>query len=308
MFRKILLNPLIAGFLPAFLAPMVSFSAKMWKQTKMPAISTSFNRFLSLLCLQLALTATAYGELPGLSAPQMQWLGDRIFQNECGFRFDCLASWNQGEDFPSLGIGHFIWFRAGQTEPFEETFPALLAYYQRQDVALPDWISRLPEHDSPWQSRQQFYAESNAANMQELRQFLAGSTSLQVEFIAHRMRKSMPSMLIAAPSEQRHAIESTFYQISQTHPPYGIYALIDYVHFKGTGSNPSERYQGVGWGLLQVLQQMQNSPADLENFVESAQVVLARRVANAPVARRERRWLAGWKNRLRTYLPPALVN
>jgi hypothetical protein len=55
--------------------------------------------------------------------------------------------------------------------------------------------------------------------------------------------------------------------------------------------------------LLQVLQQMQSTTVSLENFVAAAEVVLRRRVDNAPVERDEQRWLAGWVNRLQTYLP-----
>ena len=34
----------------------------------------------------------------------------------------------QREDFPSLGIGHFIWYRADQQSTFEETFPQLIEF------------------------------------------------------------------------------------------------------------------------------------------------------------------------------------
>ena len=78
------------------------------------------------------------------------------------------------------------------------------------------------------------------------------------------------------------------------------------MHFKGTGVDKNERYQGQAWGLLQVLQQMQGSAATLENFVTAAGLVLERRVANAPPERNEQRWLPGWKNRLLTYLPAAV--
>jgi hypothetical protein len=75
------------------------------------------------------------------------------------------------------------------------------------------------------------------------------------------------------------------------------------VHFKGDGSNLAERYAGVGWGLLQVLQDMPaQGTSPLADFVTSAKAVLARRVANAPPERNEQRWLAGWNNRLGTYL------
>lgn len=87
----------------------------------------------------------------------------------------------------------------------------------------------------------------------------------------------------------------------------GAYALIDYVHFKGDGSKPSERYQGTGWGLLQVLQGMENhsSHMALQAFAASAAAVLEQRVALAPPERDEQRWLAGWHKRLQTYVPAA---
>jgi len=273
----------------------------------MPVIPTSFNRFLRLFlllsALQLPLIEVAQSQLPALSEQQLLWIGDRVYQNECGSRFDCLTSWNQGEDFPSLGIGHFIWFRADQKEAFVETFPALLAYYQARGVRLPDWIEALSSLDSPWQTRSQFMAESQGAEMQELRQFLARTTTVQVDFIVQRLRDSIPAILSDLTAEQGKLVENQFYTLTQSQPPYGIYALIDYVHFKGSGTDPGERYQDHGWGLLQVLQQMQDSPSTLDSFVGAAATVLERRVANAPIARGEQRWLVGWKNRLRGYLP-----
>jgi hypothetical protein len=285
---------------------MVVFSANVWKHFKMPAISTSFNRYLLILPLQLLIFDTAHSQLPVLSDPHTNWLGERIFQNECNLRFECLTSWNQAEDFPSLGIGHFIWYRAGQEEAFTETFPELLQHYRAADVHLPGWIEALPNADSPWQSRQQFHDQMNSAKMQSLRQFLADTTDLQVDFIIKRFAQAVPELLSEVRASQRQTIEASLYHIGQSHPPYGIYALIDYVHFKGTGVDKNEHYQGQAWGLLQVLQQMQGSAVTLENFVDSAGIVLARRVANAPPERNEQRWLAGWKNRLLTYLPPAV--
>ncbi len=38
--------------------------------------------------------------------------------------------------------------------------------------------------------------------------------------------------------------------------PNGVYALVDYVNFKGEGTLATERYQDHGWGLLQVLEGM----------------------------------------------------
>ena len=82
-----------------------------------------------------------------------------------------------------------------------------------------------------------------------------------------------------------------------------MYALVDYVNFKGEGVLPSERYADRGWGLLQVLAGMRGENADgaTREFVESAARVLAERVKNSPPERHEARWLPGWTSRVRGY-------
>ena len=56
--------------------------------------------------------------------------------------------------------------------------------------------------------------------------------------------------------------------------------------------------------LLQVLEEMNGYPtgrAATAEFSRAASAVLTRRVSNAPAARGEKRWLAGWLNRCKTY-------
>ncbi|PWU11360.1 MAG: hypothetical protein C5B47_00975, partial [Verrucomicrobia bacterium] len=36
-------------------------------------------------------------------------IGAQVWKNECAGTTSGLTSWNRGEDFASLGIGHFIW-------------------------------------------------------------------------------------------------------------------------------------------------------------------------------------------------------
>ncbi|MBQ8900457.1 MAG: hypothetical protein IJY72_05825, partial [Akkermansia sp.] len=67
----------------------------------------------------------------------------------------------------------------------------------------------------------------------------------------------------------------------------------------------TERYNGQGWGLLQVLEEMKGYPqgrAATAEFSRAAATVMRRRVANSPAARGEKRWLAGWLNRCNTYM------
>ncbi|MFM8231634.1 MAG: hypothetical protein ACKOAL_10460, partial [Chthoniobacterales bacterium] len=68
-------------------------------------------------------------------------IGRKIWRNECAGTKDGLTSWNKGEDFPSLGIGHFIWYPAGKRGPFQESFPGLKDYLQSQGVKLPGWLA-----------------------------------------------------------------------------------------------------------------------------------------------------------------------
>ena len=262
------------------------------------------NRYLASLLFSLPLFACAQpgvATLPALDATHAAWVGERIFANECNSQVSCLTSWNAGEDFPSLGIGHFIWYRQGQQEAFVESFPQLLAFYREQGVALPAWIDRLPQTDAPWQTREQFQQAVDSDAMRELRTFLDDTRHVQVAFIIRRMEQSLPALL-AATSRPRE-IETLFRQIA-AEQPRGPYALIDYINFKGEGIAPTERYAGQGWGLLQVLEHILDHPDEqplMNRFAHAAGAVLTRRIANAPPERGEQRWQNGWLNRVQTY-------
>lgn len=257
----------------------------------------------AVLGLALACSAGSAAELPTPDPAQLAWLGEQIFRNECNSRRECLTSWNAGEDFPSLGIGHFIWYRADQEAIFAETFPALLAFMERHGAQPPAWLKDAG-FEQPWPDRAAFNLAGSDARMVELRDFLAAHVDLQTAFIVSRFDAALAKLLAAAPPAQREDIEARFGAVAHAATPYGLYALIDYINFKGEGIAPSERYQDQGWGLLQVLQGMPaDAPDTLVAFVQSARSVLARRVALAPPERDEQRWLAGWNKRLDTYLP-----
>jgi hypothetical protein len=276
-------------------------------QLKLPVNSSRFNGLIAVLGIASLFCGNLTAEIPGFSREQVDWIAARIFANECSSDVDCLTAWNAGEDFPSLGLGHFIWYRAEQQEIYTETFPALLHYYREQDVPLPEWLADQPDPESPWQNREQFQAAYHGDRLTGLREFLLQTLPVQAGFIMQRQETALNKILAHARADQREAIASLYRDLAAAAPPYGRYALIDYVNFKGEGIAPAERYQGQGWGLLQVLQEMLDDPlpADLPiRFRNAAAEVLTRRVANAPPARDEQRWLRGWLNRLDTYLPP----
>jgi hypothetical protein len=227
-------------------------------------------------------------------------IGKRIWQNECNGTVAGLTSWNAGEDFASLGIGHFIWYPKGMRGPFEESFPKFLEFAREHNATVPVWLNQATF--CPWSSRAEFSSAQNSAPMRDLRHFLAQTVDLQAQFLVARLQESLAKMLNQAAPNESTNVERQFTRVAST--PRGCYALVDYVNFKGEGVLQTERYNGQGWGLLQVLEQMHGTgtgPAASGEFANSAAAILRRRVQNSPPERHEARWLPGWLNRVRTY-------
>ncbi|MGC3988825.1 MAG: hypothetical protein QM796_03900 [Chthoniobacteraceae bacterium] len=229
-----------------------------------------------------------------ITGPELEKIGHRVWQNECDGTISGLTSWNSGENFASLGIGHFIWAPRGVSIPFEESFPTLVRFLKSRDVEIPAWLNG----PCPWNSRAEFQHDLQSPRMKTLRSLLAQTIPQQAAFLAERMRESLPKMLAA--TDQTALVRANFERLAATGP--GTYALIDYVNFKGEGTLATERYHGEGWGLLQVLEGMDPHSSDATTaFASSAARVLKRRVHNAPSERHEERWLPGWLNRVERY-------
>ena len=215
----------------------------------------------------------------------------------------CLTSWNRRENFASLGIGHFIWYPKDEKSSFEETFPALLQFLCNKGATLPDWLNETDNLHCPWQSHNEFEQNFYSERMVALRKFLKETVSLQAKFLVQRLKNALPQILAASDSSFRTHIQKQFFRLAKS--SNGLYALVDYVNFKGSGSSMTERYKGEGWGLLQVLQEMRGEKigiAALKDFSKVATTVLTRRVKNAPEESNDHKWLNGWKRRIRTYL------
>lgn len=242
----------------------------------------------------------AHSGLPEITSEMKKKIGNKIWQNECGGRIDGLTSWNAGEEFPSLGIGHFIWYPKNFDGPFEESFHKLIEYAV-QKGANPPSVAR--QRHCPWSSKQAFEADLNGPELKSLRTWLAHSVTLQTEFIMQRSRAALDKMKEQAVSDtERNRLENNYNKVATT--SNGVYALIDYVNFKGEGTNPKERYNGKGWGLMQVLLEMKDVPEGqtaAKEFAEAAKRTLDRRIANSPSDRGENRWRAGWHNRCDGY-------
>jgi len=241
-----------------------------------------------------------------LETDETQRIAKLIFHNECAGKESCLTSWNKGEEFASLGIGHFIWYPEGTAEPdkqFSESFPALVAYLQSRGVDMPDWIQS--GQGSPWPDRGSFKNAQNTPEMNILRRILIKTMPLQADFMKKRIEQALPRMLKTVPESDRARLKRHYKRVAIA--PMGMYALMDYVNFKGEGTNPKERYQGHGWGLLQVLGDLREGEGlqAIYAFSDAADGMLTRRVQLSPPSRNEGRWLPGWRKRLGTYIKQA---
>ena len=245
--------------------------------------------------------------LPGDLAKQ---IGQKIWLNETGGKPDAITAWSANEEFASLGIGHFIWFPVGKWLPYEESFPALLEFMRKKNVRLPAWLDQTQIPANPWTSRAEFRKNANSPQMKELRQFLRDTVAEQTQFMVARAQGAMEKILKTTPDgTEREHIVIQFTRVIRASENF--YPLIDYINFKGEGTNPneaamnSETGRRQGWGLKQVLLKMNGVTGDPKavraEFADAAQFVLQQRVRNLPS---NRVFEVGWLRRVATYRSP----
>ncbi len=241
-------------------------------------------------------------ERPRLSAYELRVISDKIYLNEASSNPDKLMIWAAGENFASVGIGHFIWYPAGEPKRFDETFPAMIDYFVKNKVEIPSWLAAARHTGAPWKNKATFEHAKNDKEFRQLKMLLLNTKELQTQFFFDRIHESIPQIVKLAPPQDRKRIIANYNALA--HTKGGWYPLIDYINFKGKGTKASERYNNQGWGLLQALQEMQPVEAGaqaLDEFSRATQAILERRVRNSPPANNEKRWLPGWRNRTSTY-------
>ncbi len=241
-----------------------------------------------------------------ISAATAARVGRQVWQNESGGSLDGLTAWNDAEDFPSLGIGHWIWFKAGGHPLFEESFPRLVDYMRSAGAKPPGWLDKRPVPPCPWQSKAEFYRQFQSPDLAGLRRYLADTIPLQAQFLLVRAEAAIPRMLASLPDpgDQIRLIDNLNRTVRASPD---LYPLIDYVNFKGEGVSDKEMSfdastgRREGWGTKHLLLEMkptQEGPPTLAEFSRAAKFVLDRRIRNHPASRR---WRVGWHKRCDTY-------
>lgn len=230
---------------------------------------------------------------------QIKKIGMRVWDNECHQRTDQLVFWNTGEHWPSVGIGHFIWPPESYNGIFREgRFHHVLSFLKEYGIELPPWLVNL--RYSPWHSSEEFHAQKDSNQMKQLLSLLIATTPLQAKYMIERLWIAIPRLVHNLSSKERHHIIRQTKRILNT--PDGLFALVDYLNFKHEGISPLEEYNGVRWGLKQVLLGMNDQHGPMEDMVISAKHCLCSRVAASPQKKREILWIPGWFARLERYL------
>ena len=242
-----------------------------------------------------------------LSNKEASIIANKIWQNEGAGKKKYLVWWNKGEEFASCGIGHFIWFTKDKPMWFFHAFPDMLKYITKHGAKPPSWLT--PSTPCVWNSYKQWQEakKKNSKKMRELTEFLDKTKTLQAKYMVHRFNKASKKIINYAKDPKLRAkieynLNRLLYKKDGTIDPQGAYCLIDYTNFKGDGTLKSERYQGLGWGLFQVLAHMDvNNPNKYNAFANSTRYILNRLIKISPPQRRLYRFKKGWFKRVKTY-------
>lgn len=187
-----------------------------------------------------------------------------------------------------LGIAQNLWLPEGSNSIFQTEWPTVAQRLQELGCKIKPWMLE----GCPWSSQEAFDTDFNSKKMVWLRTHLSKKKLVlaQAFCIAERLQRAMDpsspdSLLTGLTEEQSTLVQKNFDLVVHCFNPSGIYALIDYVNFKGEGRlDGSEKFVGVSCGLLQVSLNIQ-TPEEVANdetiinaFVEGAKVTLNNRI------------------------------
>lgn len=247
-----------------------------------------------------------------LTDEQLLEIGIKIWQNQCGVwncpgkitheMKDGITSWEA--HYALIGIGQCIWYPADETKNFQEDWPRVAQALKEKGYPIEDWMLEA----CPWKNNKEFFADFDEDRLKSLRKMLVKKALIieQARCIAMRLDESLKNMTDAVDAETnitkaekgdlKNIIIGNFYQVSTADYPRGLYAMMDYVHFKGEGVLATEvTSEGLHFGLRQALEQMDlrtvNKVGAIPAFVEAT--------INMIPSRKDNQY---FKNRMETYM------
>lgn len=221
-------------------------------------------------------------ELPKVTA--------NLLNNETSCKPGFMMEWDDkaGENFPSIGLPHVVWFPQNAKKVVDESFPRFWNYITKNYHG----ITRVPQMNvsgaAPWNSKAQFDSDPV---VKDINRFLLDPDVLKLEgeFAVQRGLDSVYTVMAANSLDPQAKMSqkdlcTNFKNLIAS--PQGLMAVVDYVNWKGEGVHYSEKTdrQNVRWGLKQVLEKIGpvaagDKKAHLK-FAEAAEAVLKDRAAD----------------------------
>jgi hypothetical protein len=230
-----------------------------------------------------------------LTDDELHAIALQIELNETGGNQEALVYWNESETFPSLGLGHAIWVQKENVEALNRYgtfFPRLVKRIRDNGHALPDFLEKLaPDYDCPWPDRATYVKTAEIIRQrQEMLNLMIRTKKEQIVLILDRFLDA----------EKRYSNEPNFELIQPLiaelkKTPQGWYALLDYVNFKGEGSDKAESY-GLKNALVAGAKSKETTPG--AKIAKGCEIVLVGRISREPDVAQHRE---GWVKRCQTY-------
>ena len=137
------------------------------------------------IILFLVLMFNSFGDIP---QNQLDKVAELIFNNEASGKKEGLIVWNNGEEFISLGIGHFIWYPKDYNGVFQESFPDLQEHLVKRGYVLPKLLNFI---DAPWNNKEEYLAARSTDDYKDAIEFLYNTKEVQMELIGMRAEKAL---------------------------------------------------------------------------------------------------------------------
>ena len=201
-----------------------------------------------------------------------QAIGRQVWANSAVKKPHAMVRWQRGQLFAEMGLG-FVWYPAGRSGAYDESFPRFVAFAEAQGVRVPSYLHGV----APWGDFAAFQEDSSTLKA-SMEKWLAAHVAVQAQYLVARAHASLPAMMRGSAKPQH--VQECFEALARSQQ--GLLCLVDYLCFMGDGSRP----ESPRTGLLQVLEAANvaalSGEAPAREFCRAAEWTLRRYAENAP--------------------------
>lgn len=244
-----------------------------------------------------------------------------------------LTEWDSTEPFPSLGLGHYTWYPAAaapESKTIHESFPEYIEFMVKEcKIAIPSDLTTPTKYQrvvlemkegklvngAPWADKANFDSLKGTrespkdSGLMALTKFLwtKDNFACQTKFQQKRLADAIAKIWSRPAGDPGMC---TIIKDLMASPPSYL-AMLDYVNFKGDGTDPNKDFYGrtppatnIQWGLKQVIETIRGginpdiNESPCENgepahacFAKAAEAVLNFRVKHAMVKDSSGAWV-----------------